>query len=103
MAELFSEAAYATGMFGKWHLGNTPGRFPTDQGFDEWFGIPDPTDEVLYPESDYYDPSETHASSIYDARKGDAAIELKTYSLEDRPLIDGIITDRTIEFIERQA
>ena len=36
---------YATGLFGKWHLGNVLGRFPTDQGFDEWYGIPDTTDE----------------------------------------------------------
>ena len=34
MAELLSGAGYANGMFGKWHLGDTPGRFPTDQGFD---------------------------------------------------------------------
>jgi arylsulfatase len=40
MAEVFSEAGYATGMYGKWHLGRTKGRFPTDQGFDEWYGIP---------------------------------------------------------------
>ena len=35
MAEMLSEAGYATGMYGKWHLGRTEGRFPTDQGFDE--------------------------------------------------------------------
>ena len=48
MAEMLSEAGYATGMFGKWHLGRTPGRFPTDQGFDEWYGIPNSTDEAPY-------------------------------------------------------
>ena len=48
MAEMLSEAGYATGMYGKWHLGRTKGRFPTDQGFDEWYGIPNTTDESVY-------------------------------------------------------
>ena len=39
-AEMLSDSGYATGMFGKWHLGDTEGRYPTDQGFDEWYGIP---------------------------------------------------------------
>ncbi len=40
MPEMLSDAGYSTAMYGKWHLGNKPGRFPTDQGFDEWWGIP---------------------------------------------------------------
>jgi arylsulfatase len=48
MAEMLSDVGYATGMFGKWHLGRTEGRFPTDQGFDEWYGIPNSTDEAPY-------------------------------------------------------
>src|SRR5215212_6665707 len=28
MAEMLSDAGYATGIFGKWHLGHTEGRFP---------------------------------------------------------------------------
>ena len=43
MAELFSSTGYATGMFGKWHIGDTPGRYPTDQGFDEWYGVANTT------------------------------------------------------------
>jgi arylsulfatase len=31
---------YASGDYGKWHLGSHDGRLPNDQGFDEWFGIP---------------------------------------------------------------
>ena len=29
MAKMLSDAGYATGAFGKWHLGHTEGRFPT--------------------------------------------------------------------------
>jgi len=47
MAEMLANAGYATGMYGKWHLGRTEGRFPTDQGFDEWYGIPNTTDESV--------------------------------------------------------
>lgn len=39
MAELFSEAGYATGVFGKRHIGDVRGRLPADQGFDEWYGV----------------------------------------------------------------
>jgi len=40
IAEVLSTAGYATGAFGKWHLGSVNGRLPNDQGFDEWYGIP---------------------------------------------------------------
>jgi arylsulfatase A-like enzyme len=38
--EVLKKAGYATGMFGKWHLGDQPEFLPTRQGFDEFFGIP---------------------------------------------------------------
>src|SRR5262245_64326812 len=43
IAEAVKSAGYATALYGKWHLGGTNwqnGRAPTDQGFDEWYGIP---------------------------------------------------------------
>ena len=45
LGELFSDAGYATAAFGKWHVGDIEGRLPTDQGFDEWFGIKNTSDE----------------------------------------------------------
>ena len=45
IAELLSDAGYATSLFGKWHCGDTEGRLPTDQGFDEWWGYRNSVDE----------------------------------------------------------
>ena len=40
IAEVLKQAGYATGVFGKWHLGDQPPFLPTRQGFDYFFGIP---------------------------------------------------------------
>lgn len=37
-AEMFKQAGYRTGLFGKWHLGYTPDMSPNAQGFDEFVG-----------------------------------------------------------------
>ena len=65
IAKVLSKKGYATGLFEKWHLGNMQGRFPTDQGFDEWYGIPDATDETLWPTQPGFDPSVVHVLHIY--------------------------------------
>jgi arylsulfatase A-like enzyme len=40
IAEMLKAQGYATGMFGKWHLGHLPQFQPTSQGFDSYYGIP---------------------------------------------------------------
>lgn len=40
LADLLKAQGYATGIFGKWHLGHRPGLLPLDQGFDQWLGVP---------------------------------------------------------------
>ena len=40
LAEALRERGYATGHFGKWHLGHLPQHLPTRHGFDTYFGIP---------------------------------------------------------------
>ncbi len=40
IADMLKEQGYATGIFGKWHLGHHLPFLPTRQGFDYFFGIP---------------------------------------------------------------
>lgn len=62
MANVFKDAGYATGLFGKWHLGDNYPHRPEDKGFDEaiWFpsshinGVPD------YWDNDYFDDFYNH-------------------------------------------
>jgi arylsulfatase A-like enzyme len=105
MAEMLSDAGYATGMFGKWHLGHTEGRMPVDQGFDEWFGIPNSTDESFWPDNPLFDPkSDPYAKleNIMQGRKGGRVENLRVYDAKERVLIDKELTDRTIDFMKRQ-
>jgi arylsulfatase A-like enzyme len=63
IAELLKSAGYATGMVGKWHLGQLPQFLPMRQGFDSWFGLPFSHDMRMtvtpdkgYKSAVYYDP-----------------------------------------------
>ncbi len=39
LAELLRDGGYHTYMAGKWHLGHSPGKYPSDRGFERNFGL----------------------------------------------------------------
>ncbi len=59
LAQIMKSAGYATGAIGKWHLGQPGGYYPSDRGFDYFFGMagggsvyiidPAPGDEFIGP------------------------------------------------------
>ena len=116
IAELLSGQGYATGMWGKWHLGSAEERFPTHQGFDEWYGIPRTYDEAMWPSLNEakgmwpsvgnkqgWNAKEVPAEPIYEARKGEKARVVGTLDLEKRRTMEAEITARAVEFIRRNA
>jgi len=103
IAELFSDAGYTTGMFGKWHIGDTPGRFPTDQGFDEWYGVANTTDESMYRDQFKFDGNVSIEAFIQEATRGSAPTTVEPYTVEARRRIDSQINERAIAFMEREA
>jgi arylsulfatase A-like enzyme len=100
IAETLSGVGYATGHFGKWHLGSDQGRLPNDQGFDEWYGIPRTTDEALWPSEPAARATGVQFEHIMEGRKSEKSRELVVYDLEQRRLIDAEITRRTIDFMK---
>jgi arylsulfatase len=103
VAELFSEAGYATGMFGKWHLGDIEGRYPTDQGFDEWYGVLNTTDESEYTSQFGYDPDVVQPPQIQQATRGGEPENVKPYDVPARREIDGEIVGKAIDHMQRQV
>jgi arylsulfatase len=99
LAELLSDCGYHTAMFGKWHLGDVEGRLPTDQGFDEWFGIKNTSDEAGYSATPQFDPDVVAQPYIWQGTKGSPSEPVKDFDLDSRKTIDREIVERAEAFI----
>src|SRR3954452_22917593 len=100
LADLLSGVGYATGHFGKWHLGSDQGRLPNAQGFDEWYGIPRTRHEAFWRSAPAAKAAGVAFTHIMEGRKGEKSRELVVYDLEQRRLIDAELTRRTIDFMK---
>jgi arylsulfatase A-like enzyme len=78
IAEMLRTAGYATGCFGKWHIGEHYPSHPLGQGFDEFFGMPQGHWD------NYFDPKLEHNGEI----------------VETQGFITDVITDYALRFIE---
>jgi arylsulfatase A len=91
IAEVLKTKGYATGIFGKWHLGDQPEFLPTRQGFDEYFGIPYSHD--IHP----FHPNQKHFQfPPLPLLDGEDVIEMDP----DADLLTRRITDRAVKFID---
>ncbi|PIB28868.1 sulfatase [Maribacter sp. 4G9] len=91
LAEMLKAKGYATGIFGKWHLGDAPKFMPNNQGFDEYFGIPYSNDMwPLHPQQGpvfNFGPLELyHNEKVID-------------TLTDQSNLTTKITERSVDFI----
>ena len=104
LAEMLSDTGYATGMFGKWHLGDAEGRYPTDQGFDEWYGIPNSSDQAFWPDSDSFQKDAgVEFTRIMTSKRNEKPKKGEVYGRAKRATIDREITDHALDFMKRKA
>ena len=103
LGDIFSGAGYATAIVGKWHIGDSPGRWPIDHGFDEWYGIPRSYDECLWPEDPWYDPKRDPVTRVLEGRKGQQVHELEQLTTNLRRDIDVEYIKRAKAFLKRSV
>ena len=101
--QLLSGRGYATAIFGKWHLGDRPGRHPTDRGFDEWYGIPRTTNESMFTSTPGFDAAVVPVPHVVEGQRGTPVRDVAVYDLEMRRRIDAELVARTVDFMRRQV
>jgi arylsulfatase A-like enzyme len=107
IAELLSDAGYATSLWGKWHLGEVEGRLPTDQGFDEWWGYKNSVDEAGYTSyaafRELVRARGLQSPKIWEGRKGQKSTAVSELDLKVRPFLDEMIVAKATDYIKRTA
>ena len=108
LAEFLRELGYATGMIGKWHLGDRPEDYPTRHGFDSWYGIPYSNDmdwstdmgaEAYFkPKPEYWNVPLIESRAV-DSGYSDHLLERPT----DQASLTRRYTEQALEFIETHS
>lgn len=104
LAEALKGVGYATGLFGKWHLGGDAPegkREPSDQGFDEFYGIPRTSNES---QTTIANGSATPGTSfIWEGKAGAPMRHVKPFDVDSRRFVDREAAQRGIAFMEKNV
>jgi arylsulfatase A-like enzyme len=97
VAELLKDTGYATGCFGKWHLGDQPQFLPTRHGFDTYFGIPYSND--MWPP---HPPSKQWKYGVcpLPVLRNDKVVDI-VRTMDDQAQLCKRFTDEAVAFIRR--
>lgn len=99
IAEVLRDRGYATGIFGKWHLGDQPEFLPGRQGFERFFGIPYSDDMTRDVGLRLGERLDGHQWPELPLMEGDTVIEAPV----DRNLLTRRCTEEVLHFIEQHA
>ncbi len=78
-------------------------RTPIDQGFDDWYGIPNTSNEAQWVSAPELKPNPTDTSFIWAQHVGGAPTKVKVFDLDTRRTVDRESAHKSVEFIERNA
>lgn len=102
IADLLKQKNYATGIFGKWHLGDAKEFLPLNQGFDEYLGIPYSNDmwPVHYDGTPAKPGTNKYNFPVFPLIRNASPIDT-IRTLDDQALLTKKLTDEAILFIRK--
>jgi arylsulfatase A-like enzyme len=103
IAELLSDAGYATTLNGKWHVGSQIGKLPNNHGYDEWWGINEGSNAAGYTSTPQFDPEVAEVPHIWQGVKGKQSEKVRIYDIAAKSTLDRETTERTIDFINKNV
>lgn len=107
MAEMLRSEGYATGIFGKWHLGHQKEFLPLQHGFDEYLGLPYSNDmwpvdfngQAITEENPGSKPHKLRYPQLPLIDGNEKIEEIRT--LDDQATLTTRYTERAVQFIEK--
>ncbi|MFW6308610.1 MAG: arylsulfatase [bacterium] len=93
IAEVLKEAGYTTLMSGKWHVGEEKPHWPTDRGFDRYFGL-------ISGAANYFDITKTKAEGVTRQMAEDGE---SWEPPEEGFYMTEAITEKAVDFLDSQA
>ena len=104
LGDLLTEAGYGCAAYGKWHVGEGPGRWPTDHGFEEWYGVRHTYDEALWSIDPWYDPARDGVPRMVEINRGDHDVtEGEALTYDHRRVVDAEYLRRATAFMDRKV
>jgi arylsulfatase len=81
IADQLKELGYRNAIYGKWHCGEEEGRYPTDKGFDYWYGINGSWDAALWPQDKWFQREDFEPEHVLESKSSGDLRE--TQGMED--------------------
>jgi arylsulfatase A-like enzyme len=111
LAEVAKSKGYATAVYGKWHLGDEPMFYPTEHGFDEYFGLPYSNDMwPLHPEVVALPPELQKRKArfpdlpLWQGNRTDgSSVAIAKVTPNDQKNLTTWYTEHAVDFIDRHA
>ena len=100
IADKLKELGYNNAIYGKWHCGESEGRYPTDKGFDYWYGINGTWDYCLWPEDRWFANEDIEPEYVMESTGPGKLKKVKLLDREAKRISDQEYLEKAERWIE---